>query len=280
MPDQETEKSKPVVYPTIDIRTIQLKYFQFNVLYFENKLPRNIEFGTFKSRSICGEASVSISAPVGSFLPKGNRENRNAHLLGITIKEPYKLKISTSYKMTQEQFDGIMLHEMAHIKNVHDGFVWQSHGYIFQDLIKDLSRKSGINIPVTEGTDDLELSESEAGKEKRVMAILYYYNNKTYVYMFSPEAFNGIDPSNYREHFIKDIASTFESGARMELWDTKTNMINGLRLAKSIPKTSLRFISAGSGLIRSIVDGKKVADAPTGKRALDLIDKNKTAQDT
>ncbi len=268
MRTNEAVETKPI-YPKIDVPTIKNRYDYFNGLYFQGKLPA-VEFGVIRSAKLGGEVTVATHTPFGVFLPAriADKENTDSRKLGVIIRQPIKLVITDFYKMTQDKFDAILLHEMAHVWCASNGLVWQGHGKVFQSKIHELSAKSGLEVPMSESTSDFEISDAVAGPGKRVLAVVHYQGPETLFILFKPSALAGVSPDGYAEAFAYNVAGRLPEGARVELWDTTTNMTQGgMVIAAKFPERKFRFLTAGQGVLRSITDGKKLADLPTGKPA-------------
>jgi hypothetical protein len=115
----------------VEIYDIKSQYIKFNKLYFDNKLPINIEVSFQK-------ASQGYRVAGGGAYEK--REGRN--IVGVE-----KIKLSTldhiyDDEILNELYDEILIHEMCHAWIFETiGNVKMNHGQEFKDKIKEINRK-------------------------------------------------------------------------------------------------------------------------------------------
>ncbi len=133
---------------------LEEKYKLFNKLYFYNLLP-TIPLSYSKSKTVGGQVKARYTKALGG----GN----------VLVQGSLSLTITNLYKRTEEQFDAILLHEMIHVYFIVNGNFTEQHGRYFNDLRKEISEKSGIDIPLTDNISDLEL---ESDKNTKMGVIL------------------------------------------------------------------------------------------------------------
>jgi len=164
---------------TNDLHLVKKYYDKYNTLYFEGKLPKNLPIAerSLKNAVAQVEATVLASTYDRKFSNKIEPDK-------IDIKQ---LTISSSFLLSEEQLQGILLHEMVHIKLFTEGIFQthgsnKSHGLEFLVMRRELQQRSGIHIPTTETSIDL----IRVGKGKEKYGLMYKRINGPYgVMMFS-----------------------------------------------------------------------------------------------
>ena len=73
--------------------------------------------------------------------------------------------INKNIKLTNDQFIALMLHEMIHVAIIMSGDIMENHGTKFHTMRKALERKSGLEIPETEDSKNLEVFDKGAKKQ-------------------------------------------------------------------------------------------------------------------
>jgi hypothetical protein len=127
-----------LIFESVDY-DLQSKYDKFNNLYFEGKLPR-IPM-VFKPLKQVG----------GQVLGKSWR--------GELVPDSMRMEISSTFKKSEAALDGLLLHEMIHVYFFATGHLKENHGGKFLRMRRELTEKSGINIPLTDSTAGLETTE-------------------------------------------------------------------------------------------------------------------------
>jgi len=121
----------------IDFKTFNLKalYSLLNSKYFNGALPEDLPVAFKKMKRRGGEAqAMSIRDTAG----------RKIYKQGTA-----KIFIAARF-FEQDKLTAILLHEMIHVYLFINGDFVTSHGGEFERMRRDLSHKSGIEIPVTE----------------------------------------------------------------------------------------------------------------------------------
>lgn len=114
-------------------------YKDYNKKYFSNKLPDiKVVWDSLK-----GKAGVTLSK-----IAK-NKKNKKEKIVDIMIK------ISNIYNKSETQVKSVLLHEMIHVYLLNKGIIEtkggdKSHGTEFEKKRKEIEKKAGIPITVTE----------------------------------------------------------------------------------------------------------------------------------
>lgn len=142
---------------------LEAKYRQFNAAYFGGELPA-IPLKWGKLTTVGGRVNYRIEWPNGKPNPRLVRLGYRSEYHGaVVLMDSITLTLSNAFARTEEQFDGILLHEMTHVwfvsKNDLEG---SNHGDAFKAKIAELTRRSGVNVPLVDEVDDLQLADKTA----------------------------------------------------------------------------------------------------------------------
>ncbi len=123
------------------------KYKEFNRLYFGNRLPlMPIGWGRMKN---------SGAAVVYSAIKRGG--------IRYPMVETMRVVFSTKYKRDAAALEPLLLHEMIHVYLLAiEQDAEDNHGPKFLDILARLRRESGVDIPLTDDTKGLELTDATA----------------------------------------------------------------------------------------------------------------------
>lgn len=150
---------------------LKAKYAEFNRAYFEGRLP-TIPLSFANLKSVGGVVRSKVKAPdTGKPDPRRVRLGLVRRFDGYTlVPGSMNLAISSLYLRSHESIDAILLHEMVHVwfQAVLNDFN-EDHGKNFLAKIAELSKLSGIQIPVTDNVKGLELAPE---KKKTPLAVL------------------------------------------------------------------------------------------------------------
>jgi hypothetical protein len=150
---------------------LQAKYDEFNRFYFNNELPK-IPLGFASLKSVGGRVIYQW---------KKHTYDGHSALVGGSMK----LQLSSRWVRTSENLDGILLHEMIHVYLAAcRGNFKENHGPNFKAMLSKIRRVSGINVPLTDTVNDLELSDADAIKAVGVL-IVNMNTEKTSVMLMS-----------------------------------------------------------------------------------------------
>lgn len=150
---------------------LKAKYAEFNAKYFNGELPEcKLRFGVLKRKG--GHCTCSMRAPNPPLNPRYLRLRGLPRTHGYTlVPGSISITISTTYMRDHADIDAILLHEMIHAWFFYKEQFDVDHNGPFLAMRRDISQKSGINIPLTDDSKHLELS-SEV-KHKRVGVFIY-----------------------------------------------------------------------------------------------------------
>lgn len=147
----------------VNISNDELKdlYNEFNNKYFNGNLPDiEVKYGKIK-----GAGGVTQG--------KYNKKTKEVY--------PELIKITTYYKMTEEELYGIMIHEMIHVHlmsiGVHHDTGGQ-HGYKFKQKRKELLQKVNFHIPIDYKSYTAAKLNHDQLKTKEYDVLIRRYGNK------------------------------------------------------------------------------------------------------
>ena len=184
---------------------LKARYDDFNRRFFNGRLPDiPIRWGTLKGAG--GHVAFKIIKPAGWKPPNpllvklGTKDKYE----GATVpRESVHMVISNLYKRSAEALDAILLHEMIHVDHIFSGFPGVMHGARFLMDRARLSKASGIQIPLTDKVEGLEMSDevkADVGVKELGVLLRKSGSNFGYVIMqpkavrsYKPEAFTGGD---------------------------------------------------------------------------------------
>jgi len=116
------------------------KYTHFNATLFNGTLPTIPVF--FKSLKNCGGVTCySIYRTKNAFGKTISARLSDNSLL---------IKISSLFDRTEENMDGILVHEMIHVKMVITDHVMESHGVNFKNEVNRIQKLVNFNIPMVD----------------------------------------------------------------------------------------------------------------------------------
>jgi hypothetical protein len=137
---------------------LKARYDEFNQKFFNNELPEiPLKFGTLKNSGGVVKFKVSRVGPkpTARTIRYGlNTPNTTTTLIPGTLT----MVISDAYQRSEAEFDGLLLHEMIHVYFAHTGKYYESHGPLFMKMLRELSQRSGMDIPLTDDTSTALLS--------------------------------------------------------------------------------------------------------------------------
>lgn len=169
---------------------LKSKYRYWNSKGFGGELP-SIPMKWVRSKRVGGyvEATVRYKTPMDRRLGTGE----------VTLK---KLAVSNFLQMSEERFDEILLHEMIHVYVM--GILGKAgrgggHGADFLAKRREVSSKTGVNIPMTEDISGLQLAEDVPDKD--VGVLLAKRDGKTLMQVFN---------LNVLKRVYRNVADTME----------------------------------------------------------------------
>lgn len=129
-------------------------YASFNSRYFGGELP-GVHISEKRSKNILGAAEATVQYRNGRKEPKVPPE-------WVTVTGIW---LSNSYNMTPEVIEKIMLHEMIHVWCYSQGIIRTfgdpSHGLEFKKKRDAIAKASGLDIPMAETKDAVEVDGVE-----------------------------------------------------------------------------------------------------------------------
>ena len=141
------------IYEDIEMRSIDLNslFDELNKELFDNKLPKvPVIYSRTKQK---GGTAVATRLPDGTLIPKK-----------ITMS-------SFSKRKDMNEIKGILAHEMIHIFEYHNQ-IFENHGKLFFDKLKELNDKTTFIIPRFDSTASHEISDTVKKKTFDVILII------------------------------------------------------------------------------------------------------------
>lgn len=133
---------------------LQSEYQKWNAKLFNNELPKiSMSFKKIKKAS-------GVTTANAVRVKKGSKVLKSVSDLSIAI--------STNLKLTQEEFDGILIHEMIHVWFLNN-LLDEKHGLSFKAKASELSKKAGFTIPLTH---EIKNSEVNSAGTPKVLAFI------------------------------------------------------------------------------------------------------------
>lgn len=151
-----------------DRTNLQKEYDKINKKAFDGKLPK-IALRWSNSKRLGGWVHAKHNRSTGE----------------IRIKE---LVISRFFKLTREEFIGILAHEMIHVEKFAKGIVHEvggDHGVLFKKRCDQVSNMLGVPVPYSESSHSLGIANPEALKPVEVL-VLDYQKDKSQAYLITP----------------------------------------------------------------------------------------------
>ena len=153
-------------------------YTTFNKLYFNNELPNDFPISWYKNKRLGGEVAVVV---------KGRGPSREVVRVG-------HLKISNILERDKKSVVAILLHEMVHVYVAAVLRSVEHHGPEFEKKRKEISKKSKIDIPMTDAMDSLGLNSTLKEKKKNHLIVLYVNKQMgAYVHLYTESVKNQKD---------------------------------------------------------------------------------------
>lgn len=145
---------------------VRKTFDHFNALCFEDALP----------------PLPIILTKAGTFLGKVEYKGERG-LFGIVSRnKEFRMKISTSFDLPQEELEDVVIHEMIHYyiawRNIKDTSV---HGKIFRSIMEQLNSKFGRHITVSHKTKDGQLRAKSQEPSKHYVCLTTFKDGKRYV---------------------------------------------------------------------------------------------------
>jgi len=205
------EAVQPPSYP------LKARYDHFNALLFDNKLPQDIPITWAPLKRASGLTSYKVGQVSNTAQDATARFLGNKYA-GYQIKpETLKIQISHILKRTDQDFDGILIHEMLHVFFGVTGNHGEKHGNKFQQMVREFTAKLGFKIPLTDTIDhNMELSSQQFIKTIGVL-IMVLKDGKIVYSLYDQRVVKDNIP-----FFQERLNQTLESVEKNELWLVKS----------------------------------------------------------
>ena len=159
---------------------LKSRYRYWNTRLFGGELT-DVPLGWTRSKTIGGRV-------VARALILNRELYKRTGQVDITVR---KLELSDFMKMDQDRADAILIHEMIHVwvmtklgLNERPG----GHGANFYAKLREMKSKSGLDIPVIEQIDVLEVSDDVEAKTVGVV-LIHHFNGKKYCQVINKNQF-------------------------------------------------------------------------------------------
>lgn len=242
---------------------LQAKYNLFNGMYFENRLPKiPLKWGSLKTKS--GEVKWHVKP--GDGVPerargRGIRRNFSGY---VFVPGTMTMTISSNYLRDEKSLDGILLHEMIHVWMVAvENRIEENHGPNFERMRREISAKSGIDLPLTDAVRDPIINPDIKIKEIVVMLWTYEDGEQSFAILNKTALLNNKFPdllvdiasyaksrkSNVKFYLVKDIA-----------WSGL--LLNGMREQRKLSSLYRMKPNQKDVLMKALENSTLLADVP------------------
>ena len=160
----------------------------YNALIFEGKLPvPKLKWSRAKTRL-------------------GQMACKRKISWGRTKFYDYTISVSNYYKLTTEEIDDVLIHEMIHYSIAYTGLKDTSaHGIVFRGMMDKINRTFGRHITISVRTRNLQPRMEQQPKDYLILA-LEMKDGKYYLSSVNPSAARKIAPSLARTREIAHYA--------------------------------------------------------------------------
>ena len=134
--------------------SLTTKFNKYNDLIFSSKLPiPRLKWSRGKTR-------------LGQMACKRKRS------WGRTTFYDYTISVSNYYKLTTEEIDDVLIHEMIHYSIAYTGLKDTSaHGVIFRGMMDKINRSFGRHITISVRTRNLQARSAQQPKDYLILAL-------------------------------------------------------------------------------------------------------------
>ena len=167
---------------------LQQAFEHYNALIFEGKLPvPKLKWSRAKTRL-------------------GQMACKRKISWGRTKFYDYTISVSNYYKLTTEEIDDVLIHEMIHYSIAYTGLKDTSaHGIVFRDMMDKINRTFGRHITISVRTRNLQPRMAQQPKDYLILA-LEMKDGKYYLSSVNPSAARKIATSLARTREIAHYA--------------------------------------------------------------------------
>jgi hypothetical protein len=167
-----------------EVESLQRKYAYYNKLLFDGALPR-IPLSWAVMKNVGGVAHVKVIKDP-SKKPPSKMEIRlglkDKYADCMLVPDSLEIKLSSTFKRSDQATDAILIHEMIHVLNYINGHFGDPHGPAFTRELRRCGQIVGFPIPLTDSVRDLEVSDTLKDKVKSVGVILGKKRDDGYTY--------------------------------------------------------------------------------------------------
>lgn len=237
---------------------LQARYDHFNQLLFGGKLPKiPMRFGKMKNAGGVCKYSTHTPREYAAY-PKHIRQQH-----AMLVHSSVNIVISDLYKRSSEALDGILVHEMIHAYLVFiENDLFDQHGAPFHKWVKKCSDILGWQVPLTDKTVGLELSD---GVKDKTYIVLIRQDSRQLVYaILSPTAMTPelrADLIKRTERYADERLTAYE--IKSPVW-TKKALRNRVQRPKSGYKIGYFHLTDASLLDDLTHNGKVLFRAQQG----------------
>jgi len=100
------------------------------------------------------------------------------------VVQDISMKISNIFRMTEDEFDGVFVHEMIHVYFLSKNNYLEQHGLMFRSKVGELEKKVPFEIPLKHNVTDSAFNDV-AVKAKKVGAMIIDKGNEFSISFFS-----------------------------------------------------------------------------------------------
>lgn len=163
---------------------LQRRYDHFNALLFDDRLPRiPLSWAVMKNQGGIALAKVTKDPSKRPPSPLEVRLGlKDKYADRMLVPGSLAIKLSSTYKRSQEATDGILIHEMIHILMYVTGHFGDAHGLAFVRELRRCSEIVGFPVPMTDVIDGLEVADALKTKLKHLGVILGKKRDDGYTY--------------------------------------------------------------------------------------------------
>jgi len=157
---------------SITVAEVERRYKHWNQKLFGGLLPV-IPINVKSLKSASGRTTVNITRHAGQ--PKIRSNSNMSNLMRMSGTKPnitinsIEMTISNSMKLTSENLDQVIIHEMIHVEFAANGYPLEGHGSGFERRRRELSKAAGFEIPLTHDISELKLNDAANAREVLIL---------------------------------------------------------------------------------------------------------------
>lgn len=156
----------------ITVAEVKQRYQQWNQKLFAGQLPE-IPIYVRPLKGSSGRTTVNYTRSANQ--PKIRSNSNLYRLMQMSGKTPditinsIEMTISNTMKMTSENLDQVIIHEMIHVEFAATGRPMEGHGREFESRRRELSKQVGFEIPLTHNIAELKLNDASRARDVLVL---------------------------------------------------------------------------------------------------------------